>query len=74
MKNFLIAADRIYAIPGWLLTRLILKGFINHPLKNRRLTLSDWTRNRTNDMRGFDLCFWVFLIAVPYAIYLLVKG
>ncbi|MET0980257.1 MAG: hypothetical protein ABWX90_03315 [Candidatus Saccharimonadales bacterium] len=69
MRKFLLSADRIYAIPGWLVMRALLKGFKTHPWKERNFSLSDWTKYRTNDMRAFDMCFWVSIIAAPLVIY-----
>lgn len=71
MKNFFVAADRLYAIPGWLLARLLLRCFKHHPLRNRKLTLSDWANHRTNDMRAFDACFWIGIASFIYGLHII---
>lgn len=68
MRNFAVTADRIFAIPGWILMRIILELVKHHPYHTRRFTLQDWSEHRTNDMRAFDLCFWVLIFTLACVI------
>ena len=42
---------------------MCLKPFlqIGHPLKNKKITLSDWYQSGTEILFVFDLFFWVFI-------------
>lgn len=59
------AVDRIFAVPMWLFTRVVVRLSKNHPWHDRKFTLEDWRRNRTILVRQCDLLAWCTLVTTP---------
>lgn len=69
MNKFLQAADRVYAVPGWLAMHVLVQGFKSHPWKTKRISLDSWVQYRTGLMRFFDFNFWLAMIGLGLVIY-----
>ena len=69
MRKFLLAADRIFAIPGWLAMHVLVQAFDNHPWKAQKIPLDDWREHRTGLMYFFDFNFWLAQVALLLVIY-----
>ena len=66
MRTLMRNLNEVLATPLWILMRLFVAVLPNHPWHKRKISLADWTRNRTQTMIELDLTFWLAcFIVIP---------